>query len=106
MLEVDGLVVVVDEDLLHKPAAVVQPFGPLGDIFVLYLLGLLAHPRLLLPSVVSFYPEEANVSHRRELEPLFTGVRGREILRTSPLRSSRKFAWLQSTLVSCLNQGD
>src|SRR5215210_1041599 len=43
VLEVDGFVVVVDEDLRHKPTAVVEPFGPLGDVFVLYLLGLLTH---------------------------------------------------------------
>src|SRR5215210_9059454 len=67
VLEVDGFVVVVDEDLRHKPAAVVEPFGPLGDIFVLYLLGLLAHPRLLLPSIVSFYPEEAHCIPQRGL---------------------------------------
>jgi len=30
-----------------------------GDVFVLYLLGLLAHRRVLLPSLVFLYPEEA-----------------------------------------------
>src|SRR5918995_6419058 len=48
VLEVDGFVVVVDEDLRHKPAAVVEPLCPLWDIFVLYLFGLLAHPHDLL----------------------------------------------------------
>src|SRR5215204_3184152 len=48
VLEVDGLVVVVDEDLRHKPAAVVEPLGPLRDLFVLYLSGLLAHGHDLL----------------------------------------------------------
>jgi hypothetical protein len=49
----------VDEDLRHKPAVVVEPLCPLWDIFVLYLLGLLAHPRMLLPSIEFLYPEEA-----------------------------------------------
>src|SRR5215203_2376462 len=44
VLEVDGLVVVVDHDLRRHPAAVVEPLCPLGDVFVLYPLGLLAHP--------------------------------------------------------------
>src|ERR671912_2267956 len=65
VLEVDGLVVMVDEDLRRNPAAVVEPLCPLGDVFVLhYLLGLLAHPRfahprLLLASLVFLYPKEA-----------------------------------------------
>src|SRR5215204_6555446 len=59
VLEVDGLVVVVDEDLRRNPAAVVEPLCPLRDVFVLYPLGLLAHPRLLLPSIVFLYPKEA-----------------------------------------------
>src|SRR5829696_2562458 len=59
VLEVDGLLVVVDEDLRRNPAAVVEPLCPLGDVFVLYPLGLLAHRRLLLPSLVFLYPEEA-----------------------------------------------
>src|ERR687897_2271157 len=59
VLEVDGLIVMVDEDLRRNPAAVVEPLCPLGDVFVLYPLGLLAHPRLLLPSLVFLYPEEA-----------------------------------------------
>src|SRR5215213_6808375 len=44
VLKVDCLVVVVDEDLRGNPAAVVEPLCPLGDVFVLYPLGLLAHP--------------------------------------------------------------
>src|SRR5918993_5991019 len=59
VLEVDGLIVIVDEDLRHKPAVVVEPLRPLGDILVLYLLGLLAHRRLLLPSIMFLYPKEA-----------------------------------------------
>src|SRR5215204_4686052 len=59
VLEVDCLVVVVDEDLRRNPAAVVEPLCPLRDVFVLYPLGLLAHPRLLLPSIVFLYPKEA-----------------------------------------------
>src|SRR5215217_2623220 len=59
VLEVDRLLVVVDEHLRHKPAAVVEPLRPLGDILVLYLLGLLAHLRILLCSKVLLYPEEA-----------------------------------------------
>src|SRR5215203_1597367 len=37
VLEVDGLVVVVDEDLLDKPAVVVESLRPLGNILVLHL---------------------------------------------------------------------
>src|ERR687897_599584 len=59
VLEVDGLFVIVDEDLRHKPAVVVEPLRPLRDILVLHLFGLLAHRRLLLPSIVFLYPEEA-----------------------------------------------
>src|SRR5215204_6599224 len=44
VLKVDCLLVVVDEDLRGHPAAVVEPLRPLRDVFVLYLLGLLAHP--------------------------------------------------------------
>src|SRR5215217_5215493 len=65
VLDVDCLLVVVDEDLRRNPAAVVEPLGPLGDVFVVhYLLGLLAHPRfahprLLLSSLVFLYLKEA-----------------------------------------------
>jgi hypothetical protein len=70
VLEVDCLLVVVNEDLRRNPAAVVEPLCPLGDVFVLYLLGLLAHPRLLLPSLVFLYPEEAlYIPQRRFLRP-------------------------------------
>src|SRR5215208_7062491 len=44
VLEVDCLIVVVDEDLRRHPAAVVEALSPLWDVFVLYPLGLLAHP--------------------------------------------------------------
>jgi energy-coupling factor transporter ATP-binding protein EcfA2 len=57
--KVDGFVVVVDHDLRRHPAAVVESLCPLRDVFVLYPLGLLAHSRLLLPSLVFLYPEEA-----------------------------------------------
>src|SRR5215211_5782426 len=50
VLEVDGLVIIVDEDLLHKSAAVVQSLRPIWDGLVLHPAGLLAHPRLLLSS--------------------------------------------------------
>src|SRR5215217_5738754 len=75
VLEVDGLLVVVDEDLRRNPAAVVEPLGPLGDVFVHYLLGLLAHPRfahprLLLASLGSLYPKEAPCIPQRGLKPL------------------------------------
>jgi hypothetical protein len=83
VLEVDGLVVVVDEDLRHKPAAVVEALRPLRDGLVLYPAGLLAHPRVLLSSIVFLYPEEALCIPQEGAEPLFTGVRGRGILRTS-----------------------
>src|SRR5215208_6689669 len=73
VLEVDGLLVVVDEDLRHNPAAVVEPLCPLRDVFVHYLLGLLAHPRfahprLLLASLVFVYPEEALCIPQRGFE--------------------------------------
>src|SRR5215217_3468213 len=48
VLEVDGLVVVVDEDLRHNPAVVVEPLRPLWDGPVAYLASLLAHVRGLL----------------------------------------------------------
>src|SRR5215213_1177110 len=64
VLKVDCLLVVVDEHLRRHPAAVVEPLCPLWDVFVHYLLGLLAHPRfahprLLLSWLVFLYPEEA-----------------------------------------------
>src|SRR5215212_6010263 len=58
VLEVDGLLVVVDHDLRRHPAAVVEPLCPLGDVFVLYPLGLLAHP---------FAPSLTNVSLPKRL---------------------------------------
>src|SRR5215208_1021666 len=84
VLEVDCLLVVVDEDLRHKPAAVVEPLCPLWDIFVLYLFRLLAHLRLLLFSIVSFLLRRGSMypTHRGGLEALFTRVRRREILIT------------------------
>src|ERR671917_1163886 len=48
VLEVDGLLVVVDEDLLDKPAVVVDPLRPLWDGLVLHPASLLAHPYDLL----------------------------------------------------------
>jgi hypothetical protein len=63
----------VDEDLREHPAVVVAALPPLRDIFVLYLLGLLAHPRLLLTSAVFFYPEEAPcIPHRGALSTFST----------------------------------
>src|SRR4029453_6126939 len=59
VLKVDCLVVVVDENLLHKPAVVVEALRPPGDGLVLDPTCLLAHRRLVLPSTVSFYPKEA-----------------------------------------------
>src|SRR5215208_4161114 len=73
VLEVDGFVVVVDEDLRHEPAAVVEPLCPFGDVFVRNLFGLLAHPHDLHCLQHCFYPEETqcnprlNVEHRRGL---------------------------------------
>src|SRR5215207_1299787 len=70
VLKVDSLVVVVDHDLRGPPAAVVKPLCPLGDVLVDYLLGLLAHPRLLLSSLVFVYPEQAlYIPQRRFLRP-------------------------------------
>src|SRR5215212_1368312 len=53
VLEVDGLLVVVDHDLRRHPTAVVESLCSLWDISVHYLLGLLAHP---------FAPSLTNVS--------------------------------------------
>ena len=50
VLEVDGLVVMVDEDLLDKPAVVVEALSLLWDGLVLHLSGLLAHRCVLLSS--------------------------------------------------------
>src|SRR5215207_10497745 len=73
VLDVDGLLIVVDEYLRHKTAVVVEPLRPLGDILVLYLLGLLAHPHALLPSTVSFYPKVAPcIPQRGAQASLFT----------------------------------
>src|SRR5215211_155454 len=81
VLEVDGLLVVVDEHLLDKPAVVVESLHPLRDVFVLHLSGLLTHRRLLLSLIMCFYPREALcISQKGVLEPLFTRRRGREIL--------------------------
>jgi hypothetical protein len=56
---------------------------PLRDVFVLYPLGLLAHPRLLLPSLVFLYPEEAPyIPQEAVFEALFIRVRGIRILRS------------------------
>src|SRR5215208_5385196 len=94
VLEVDGLVVVVDEDLRRNPAAVVEPLCPLGDVFVLYPLGLLAHPcACSFPRQCFSTPKRLHIFHRREPEPLFTRVRGIGILRSSSIRSSQKFAF-------------
>src|ERR687897_3953144 len=89
VLEVDGLLVVVDENLRRNPAAVVEPLCPLRDVFVLYLLGLLAHLRFLLFPTVFLYPEEALCIPQKGSKPLFTVVRGIRILRTSSFRNSR-----------------
>src|SRR5215207_3281510 len=119
VLEVDGLLVVVDEDLRRHPAAVVEPLRPLGDVFVDYLLSLLAHPRfahprLLLSSLVFSLPRRGPIYSTggsrlsrmlsRRGPRYGTGataapgliVRLEAVLqawlRTSPWRSSKKFA--------------
>src|SRR5215204_3937279 len=61
VLEVEGLLVVVDEHLRRHPAAVVEPLRPLGDVFVHYLLSLLAHARLLLSSLVFSLPRRGPI---------------------------------------------
>src|SRR5215203_2184014 len=81
VLEVDGLLVVVDHDLRGHPAAVVEPLGPLGDVFVHYLFGLLAHPRLLLSSLTFLYPEEALYIPQRGSRLLQMLCRRRERMR-------------------------
>src|SRR5215212_10720835 len=62
VLEVDGLLVVVDEHLVEEPAVVVEALGPLGHGLVPYLARLLAHAHALLPSTPSCYPKEQRVS--------------------------------------------
>src|ERR687890_2688822 len=64
VLNVDGLVVVVDEYLVEDPLVVVEALGPLRDGLVLYIARLLGHRRLLLPSIVCSTPKRLNVSHR------------------------------------------
>src|SRR5215213_2819680 len=81
VLKVDGLLVVVDHNLRGHPAAVVEPLCPLGDIFVHYPLGLLAHPRLLLSSLVFHYPEEALYIPQRGSRLLQMLCRRRERMR-------------------------
>src|SRR5918994_5876105 len=76
VLDVDGLIVVVDEYLGEHPAVVVEPLSPLWYGPVAYLAGLLAHrlaPSLdsvSLPGRGPMYPTV------KLLEPLFTLVRG------------------------------
>src|SRR5215203_4820648 len=87
VLDVDGLIVVVDEDLGEHPTVVVEALSPLWDGPVAYLAGLLAHrfaPSLdsvSLPRRGSVYPTV------KVLEPLFTEVRGRGIPGSSLARS-------------------
>src|SRR5215212_2523945 len=74
VLEVDCLLVVVDEDLRRHPAAVVEPLRPLRDVFVLYLLGLLAHPfapclaSVSLPRRGSIYSSERGLETVSDVE--------------------------------------
>jgi hypothetical protein len=49
VLEIDGLLIVVDEDLRRKPAVVVEALSPLWDGLVLHPASLLHHPSVLLP---------------------------------------------------------
>ena len=65
----------VDESFGEEPLVVVEPLGPLGDGLVLYLARLLSHHwRLLLPLMVSLYPEEAScIPHRVALSLYSTG---------------------------------
>ena len=77
--EVDGLVIVVDEDLLDGPAVVVEPLCPLWDIRPCALCGIFLFFTFLacslirttsFPCNIAVYPEEAqcnprlNVDHR------------------------------------------
>src|SRR5215207_6123221 len=87
VLDVDGLIVIVDEDLLDKPAVVVEPLCPLGDILVLHLLGLLAHLRLLLPSTVSFYPKVAPCIPQRGFSRKLASPESSSPIHRRPLRS-------------------
>jgi hypothetical protein len=66
VLEVDGLLIMVDEDLLNEPAVVVEALSLLWD-------GLVLHPTsLLLPSMIFLYPDEAPCIPRKGFEYLFT----------------------------------
>ena len=80
VLDVDCLVVAVVEDLLDKPAVVVEALSPIWDGLVLHPVSLFAHRRLLVPSTIFFYPEEAPcILQKGVLEPICTEVPEREV---------------------------
>lgn len=65
VLEVDGLIVVVDEHLVEHPAFVVEALGLLGHGLVPYLARLLSHRRgLLIPLAVYCYPRRQSLVHQ------------------------------------------
>jgi hypothetical protein len=62
VLEVDGLVVVVDEHLGEKPTVVVESLGPPRDILVLHPSGLLAH-EAIAPLLANSFTDEAVLTY-------------------------------------------
>jgi hypothetical protein len=58
VLEVDGLVVMVDEHFVEHPAVVVESLSPLGHGLVPYLARLLGHERCLLIPLTLWLPKE------------------------------------------------
>lgn len=77
MLEIDGIIVVVDEHLGEEAASVVEPLGPLRDGIVLNPACLVAHLYMLLSTRSAGYSKDATL-FQRELEDL-------DILRSSIL---------------------
>src|SRR5215216_3217177 len=61
VLDVDGLLVVVDEHLVEVPTVVVETLCPLGHGLVPYLARLLAHLRFLLIPLTLCYPRRQSL---------------------------------------------
>src|SRR5215218_11477723 len=93
VLDVDGLVVVVDEYLGEDPFVVVEPLGPLRDGLVLYIACLLGHrQRFLLPSITVVLPQRGSVYSTEEvsLVLIHSSSACKWIPRTSQRRSSQR----------------
>src|ERR671911_2491487 len=89
-----SFLVIVDEDLRHKPAVVVEALRPLWDGLVLHPASLLRHPSILLPSIIYLYPESVPGILGRSFEfllPQMTGETQRPHLRVwHHLRTHRR----------------